>query len=584
MEAADKRVAKMRAGKVVQHNLRESIRFQKDEIAKLKAEIFGADRKNRSRYIRDFVQEFRFYQEISSLEELHRQALQSRLILVGDFHALRSSQEFAASFVTDLVKSGASLVLGVEMLYGRNQKALEEWNAGIITEATFLRRIRYDMEWGYDWASFRRLFDVARRFHIPIFGIDCDPRTDLRLIHKRDACVAAKLLKLARSHPDRQIVAVFGESHLASGHLPKRIEELEGPGEAIGRPLVVLQNVDEIYWKLAQRGLTGETVVRVHENAFCVFNATPFVKYEAYRQTIEKWLSQQAGDGGDIYLTSTIYNLINAVLDFIKVDKYTYCLNEQGVCIEFMVDGYPEVYTHDEWRIFKSLLQKAGLPRGHVREILNHVARNGSCYVPVINAIFIGSFDLVHGAEEAAHFVNFACKEERLSGYRSAPRRGDDVFYVTVLEEAVAYLGSKLVAPTRDHYQQSPFLKNRWNGQPSQNGNSLDISLSALGLRSGDFEFIKKFILAHKSLELRYNKMSRVPRVIGAGIGARGSRRQWLVHELGYTLGEQIHRAYIAGVISRSEISDLFFEKFLEPGSALNAYMHWAERSARFSP
>lgn len=584
-----RRLAEIASKTAVLQNLRESIRFQKSEIDKLKREILGDDRNSRSKYIQDFVEEFRDYESISTLDELYQRALEAQLILVGDFHALPSSQEFAAGFVKELARRGARLSLGVEMLYGRNQRALDEWTAGIIDENTFLRRIRYDLEWGYDWSSFKRFFDEARRHHIPIFGIDCDPRTDLRLIRKRDACVAAKLLDLARRHPDRQIVAVFGESHLASGHLPKRLEELRQQADLTrlgGRPLVILQNMDEIYWRLAQQGLERETVVKVNDDTFSVFNATPFIKYEAYRQTLERWRSEQAGDGGEIYLTSTIYNLINTVLDFIRVDKYSYCLNEQGICIEFMVDGYPEVYTHEESAIFKKLLKNVHIPRAQVREILHHTERNGSCYVPPVNAIFIGQFDLVHGAEEAAHFVNFACKNERLGKFRAGPIRGDDLFYMTVMEEALAYFGSKLIAPTRDHFVESHFLKAKVNGHGGHNGieHHPETTPSALGLRVEDYEFVKKFLATHKHFEVSYTKASRIPGIIPAAIRSRGAKRHWLVHELGYLLGEQLHRAYLQGRISRSEISDLFFNKFDEPGSALSTYLDLAERTAAPEP
>ena len=33
--------------------------------------------------------------------------------------------------------------------------------SGTIDEPGFLRAIRYDAEWGYDWNAFRRLFDLT---------------------------------------------------------------------------------------------------------------------------------------------------------------------------------------------------------------------------------------------------------------------------------------------------------------------------------------------------------------------------------------------------------------------------------------
>jgi hypothetical protein len=347
-------------------------------------------------------------------------------------------------------------------------------------------------------------------------------------------------------------------------------------------PLVILQNVDEIYWKLLRHSQEHEVAVKVNDSVYCVFNSTPFEKYEAYRQTLEKWRAEQAGDGGEIYVTATVYNLINTLLDFIKIDKFTYCLNEQETCIEFMIDGYPEVYTHEEVSLFKKLLRNAKIPRRQIKQILDHAERRGSCYVPPVNAIFIGQFDLVPGAEEAAHFVNFACKDERREKFRSGLISSDDLFYRTVMEEALAYLGSKIITPTRNCGRESPFLRFEANEQSPSNASHIPGQFSArpedLGLDEKDFDFVRTFLLAHLNLETNYKKMSRIPKVISLGIRCRGRKQHWIVHELGYLLGERLHIAYLAGRITRTEISNLFFEKFDFPGSALGMYLDLVAR------
>src|SRR5688572_24304464 len=84
--------------------------------------------------------------------------------------------------------------------------------------------------------------------------------------------------------------------------------------------------------------------------------------------------------------------------------------------------------------------------------------RHGSCYVPRINAIFIGKLNIAHGAEEAAHFVNFALKRQRYRKYRARPLATVDAFYLSTLEEALGYFGSKLVDSSRNQLQDSAIL------------------------------------------------------------------------------------------------------------------------------
>jgi hypothetical protein len=52
--------------------------------------------------------------------------------------------------------------------------------------------------------------------------------------------------------------------------------------------LTVLQNVDALYWQAAAETTDDVEAVRVAEDIFCVFNATPLQKYESYRQYLEK--------------------------------------------------------------------------------------------------------------------------------------------------------------------------------------------------------------------------------------------------------------------------------------------------------
>ena len=57
-------------------------------------------------------------------------------------------------------------------------------------------------------------------------------------------------------------------------------------------------------------------------------------------------------------------------------------------------------------------------------------------------------------------------------------------------------------------------------------------------------------------------------------------RANVLVHELGYFLGQQMHEAYRAGILSRAEILDLFRTPFRETGSALKCYLDLARQIA----
>jgi len=165
--------------------IREEIALQKATVARLKREILGVDRNARKRYIREFHDEFSNLEGLSTFDDLVIACYQADLVYVGDYHALPSSQEFAARLLSEIAERSREVVLCLEMVYTRNQKILDRYMADEIDEAEFLKGIRYDVDWGYDWASFRRLFEVARRHGLPVYGIDCEPRSGLRYIRGR---------------------------------------------------------------------------------------------------------------------------------------------------------------------------------------------------------------------------------------------------------------------------------------------------------------------------------------------------------------------------------------------------------------
>ena len=171
------------------------------------------------------------------------------------------------------------MVLGVETIFSRDQHILDEWWRREIDAEELQQRIRFDLDWGYDWAPFYELLVTAREHADAIYGLDCMPREDLRKIGARDRHAAHKLAEIRQRHPNAVLMVLFGESHLAPGHLPKVVKE-RLPEE---RVLTVLQNVDALYWRAAGEPAERVEAVRVNDDVVCVFNSTPLEKYENYR-------------------------------------------------------------------------------------------------------------------------------------------------------------------------------------------------------------------------------------------------------------------------------------------------------------
>src|ERR1700675_2015612 len=235
-------------------------------IASVEREIRAVDRAAGRKYLRDFRDAYRSYQKVLSPNDVRHEVAKSGIVLIGDYHALPNSQRYLASLLDDAELYQRPVVLAVETIFSRDQHILDEWNRGEIDEAELHQRIRFELDWEYDWAPFYELLSAARDRDAFIYGLDCMPREDLRKIGARDRHAADMIAELRHRHPDALVVVLFGESHLAPEHLPALLQQ-RIPTEPV---LTILQNVDDLYWRAA--GEAGDQVeaVQVRENVLCV--------------------------------------------------------------------------------------------------------------------------------------------------------------------------------------------------------------------------------------------------------------------------------------------------------------------------
>src|SRR5579863_5563176 len=245
-------------------------------LAGVEREIRAQDSHSRRKYLREFSQAFRSYDSLLDSQQLGNALHAADVVLIGDYHALPVAQRYAAALFEQCALAGdRPVVLGVETIFARDQHILDEWWRREIDEAELRRRIRFDLDWGYDWTPFYELLVTAREHAEGIYGLDCMPREDLRKIGARDRHAAHKIKEIRQKHPRAVILVLFGESHLAPAHLPRSLRE-QLPEQKI---VTVLQNVDALYWQAAGEQQDHVQAVRVVEDTFCIFNSTPLEKY-----------------------------------------------------------------------------------------------------------------------------------------------------------------------------------------------------------------------------------------------------------------------------------------------------------------
>jgi Haem-binding uptake, Tiki superfamily, ChaN len=518
-------------------------------LAGVEREIRATDPSSRRKYLRDFSAAFRSYQSVVHSEELKTLISAPDLVLIGDYHALPACQRFAATLLEQTVQlADRPLVLGVETIFARDQHILDEWWRREIDEAEFRQRIRFDLDWGYDWDPFYELLVTARDHAEAIYGLDCMPREDLRKIGARDRHAAHKLAEIRQKHPNAVIMVLFGESHLAPGHLPRLLAE-HLPQQ---RTLTILQNVDALYWLAAGEQHQQVEAVRVSEDTVCVFNSTPLEKYENYRLHLSRW-GRTEEEGPD--LAPTLYNLIDSLARFLGINRYSAHNTAQP---KFLVDLLPEAFSNLPESQLRRLLERetasvgeqpSALDRTNLpaqagllkqASLLKKLEERGCLYLPRVNAFYIREFHMMYAAEEAARFLHNACRGLPPERDRNSPPPGHaDRFYTQTLEHALSYFGSRVLYPARP----APDLDA-----------ALTIALCEEHAQS-----------AQRGNASAFDEITR---------------------NLGYALGAGLYNQYLLGRVSRSRLRHLFLAHLEEPGSPrqLCAEFLASHRSSRKGP
>ncbi len=534
-------------------------------IASVEREIRAIDPASRRKYLRDFREAYRSYERVLTPGDVLREIAQAGIVLVGDYHALPNSQRYPASLLRDPELHQRPIVLGVETIFSRDQHILDEWFRGEIGEDELRQRIRFELDWGYEWAPFYELLSAARDHGAAIYGLDCMPREDLRKIGARDRHAADKIADLRRRHPDALIIVLFGESHLAPQHLPALLQQ-QLPEEPM---LTVLQNVDALYWRAAGEAsdhieaveVRKEVRKTVREHVLCVFNATPLEKYENYRLCLERW-GRNDDDHSAPDLRPTLYNLIDGMVRFLGINQYSSHNTTQP---KLLVDLMPEVQSRSSDALLRRLLSRKGFTPEHRRSLLRQVRERGSVYLPPINAVYVREFRMTSSAEDATRFLHQACRGlpnlsngRALAAHAAAGTQsldGDDAFYMAVFEHALAFFGSRILHPAR------PALRD------TDIANLFDVTREDLerqtSLPFADAVEALDFLTEHREQD---SCAAQAP-------AFTGRQYEYAAEQLGYLTGNDLYDTYIEGRLTTAALRKLFLTHIERPGVAREAYI-----------
>jgi hypothetical protein len=246
----------------------------------------------------------------------------ANLVLYGDFHTLRESQLGFVRLLRNYCSAypERQIVIAVEMFAASQQKLIDDFLAGKLTNEAFRDATNYDRQWGFPWERYCAVLDFAKMHGIKVKGINVPNRRGIKkTLRERDEFAAAVLINAAKEHPEAQIFCMIGEHHLGDSHLPAELTLIFNQNLMNLRCVRVLNNAERYYFAKDAAHALNETCYRkLGDDFFCIMNTAPWIKW----QSLHNWEESK-----------------RECIDDTSDSDYQY-YNEEGIDFDSQIVGY----------------------------------------------------------------------------------------------------------------------------------------------------------------------------------------------------------------------------------------------------
>lgn len=345
------------------------------------------------------------------------------IIYLADFHALQQSQKTHLRLLKMLPSRKKSFVLAMECIPHKYQKYLDLYCHKKISEKDFLKKIKWSEHWGFPWEHYRPIFKWAQEHHVPILGINEDPKKKRITLKKRDLFSAKKIVQKLEHLENTTMVVIYGDLHLAKKHLPQSVRM---QAKKQYRSMTVFQNIESIYFKLLKKNEESlnaqESIVKMGFQTFCIFNVPPWVKWQNYLMYL--------GEKYDVELKEDGVDHTDHVAQYVKIIS-----EDLGVRVSL---NKISVYTASDnvfWDKGHSFFNK-----NRMKNVEMFIEEGLSFYIPDLHLAYLARPTVNHAAGLAMEYIHHELSHKNQYCF-SFPRD----FTRFIWMRSVAYFGSKII-------------------------------------------------------------------------------------------------------------------------------------------
>ncbi|MFZ3229293.1 MAG: ChaN family lipoprotein [Pseudobdellovibrio sp.] len=381
--------------------------------------IIGRESTQLSNYRMQYEKELRRLKCVAAQKKHFISRLkQAEVVLVGDFHVQKQSSR---GLLRILRKMDSNFVLCLECLNAGDQKSIDQFLIGELSEKEFLRDVQWKKNWSFPWENYRPLFKWAQQNKIKIYGLNNNNQA-LKTLNQRDVFAASLLKNIKKHNKSKKIFIQYGDLHLASMHLPKQIRKVLAGIDLC----VVYQSPEVVYFKIMeeQKELTTD-VVRLSENQWALNVLPPWVKWQDYLLYLES--------GIDKRIKKTDQDLTDNVAHTVQMLSESFGFKSDLSALS--------VYSSDDDSFFDQI---ETLPLNLRKRILENIQDGQSFYIPELQIAYLSRLSVNHVSKVAAHYIYFLRK-----GFSKTIVDSKKDFLKLIWLEMVTYLCSKFANPKR---------------------------------------------------------------------------------------------------------------------------------------
>lgn len=220
--------------------------------------------------------------KVSTETEMLKASLKSDIIFLGDFHTFDQSTKNLERLIRYFAEKKVSFAIGLELINSNHQLYIDSYLKGALSDLEFLECIHYHESWRFPWNHYRKIFEWAKKYRIPILGLNSEGS-----LHARDVHAANKIQNHLKLNQNQKMLVLFGEYHLCPNKLPKLLTH--------HKSVIIQQNNENLFFRIQKLKKDG-TVTKISKNEFHLQTSPPWIKYESYVYWYEHLLEDEDFD------------------------------------------------------------------------------------------------------------------------------------------------------------------------------------------------------------------------------------------------------------------------------------------------